>query len=50
MEILLLITKNNNIQDHYDTYNKQYNINIPFKERLVKPSLFSGWISGFSYA
>ena len=33
-----------------DTYNKQYTMNILFKDRLVKPSLFSGWISGFSDA
>lgn len=25
-------------------------MNIPFKDRLVKPSLSSGWISGFSDA
>lgn len=33
-----------------DTYNKQYNMNIVFKDKLIKPSLFSGWISGFSDA
>lgn len=33
-----------------DTYNKLYSMNIPFKDRLVKPSLSSGWISGFSDA
>lgn len=32
------------------TYNKQYSMHIPFKDRLVKPSLLSGWISGFSDA
>ena len=32
------------------TYNKQYANNITFKDRLVKPSLNSGWISGFSDA
>ena len=29
------------------TYNKQYKMDIPFKDQLVKPSLHSGWISGF---
>ena len=29
-----------------DAYNKQYNMNIAFIDRLVKPSLSSGWISG----
>jgi hypothetical protein len=29
------------------TYNKQYNLNISFKDQLVKPSLRTGWISGF---
>lgn len=29
------------------TYNKQYNMNIAFKHQLVKPSLHTGWISGF---
>lgn len=33
-----------------DTYNKQYSMNITFKDRLVKPSLHSGWISGFTDA
>ena len=33
-----------------DTYNKQYNMNIVFKDKLVKPDLSSGWISGFSDA
>lgn len=33
-----------------DTYNKQYNMNILFKDKLVKPNLFSGWISGFTDA
>jgi len=33
-----------------DTYNKLYSMNIPFKDRLVKPGLSSGWISGFSDA
>ncbi len=33
-----------------ETYNKLYSMNIPFKDRLVKPSLSSGWISGFSDA
>ena len=28
-------------------YNEQYNINIIFKNQLVKPSLDSSWISGF---
>jgi len=31
-----------------DTYNKQYGVNLIFKDKLVKPCLFSGWISGFS--
>ncbi len=30
-----------------NTYNEQYNMNITFKDQLVKPSLDSGWISGF---
>lgn len=30
-----------------DTYNKQYGMNLIFKDKLVKPCLFSGWISGF---
>lgn len=32
-----------------DTYNKQYGASekITFKDKLIKPSLFSGWISGF---
>ena len=30
-----------------DTYNKQYSMNITFKDQLVKPSLYTGWISGF---
>jgi hypothetical protein len=33
-----------------DTYNKQYNMNIVFNDKLVKPNLSSGWISGFSDA
>ena len=33
-----------------DTYNKQYGMNFIFKDKLVKPCLFSGWISGFSDA
>ena len=33
-----------------DTYNKQYGMNILFKDKLVKPSLYSGWISGFTDA
>lgn len=33
-----------------DTYNKQYDMNLIFKDKLVKPCLFSGWISGFSEA
>jgi hypothetical protein len=33
-----------------DAYNKQYNMNIAFIDRLVKPSLSSGWISGFTDA
>ena len=32
------------------TYNKQYTNNIALKDKLVKPSLDSGWISGFSDA
>jgi hypothetical protein len=47
---------NGNLCTHYKkeqfkvwltTYNKQYNMEIPFKDKLVKPSLHSGWISGF---
>ena len=30
-----------------NTYNEQYNMNIIFKNQLVKPSLDSSWISGF---
>lgn len=33
-----------------DIYNKQYAMNIYFKDRIIKPSLYSGWISGFSDA
>lgn len=33
-----------------ETYNKQYSMNITFKDKLVKPSLHSGWISGFTDA
>jgi hypothetical protein len=33
-----------------DTYNNQYDMKITFKDMLVKPSLFSGWISGFAEA
>lgn len=33
-----------------ETYNKQYSMNITFKDRLVMPSLYSGWISGFTDA
>lgn len=33
-----------------DTYNKQYEMNIIFKDKLIKPCLFSGWISGFTDA
>lgn len=33
-----------------DTYNNQYGMNIIFLDNLVKPSLYSGWISGFSDA
>ena len=33
-----------------DIYNKQYSMKITFKDKLVKPSLSSGWISGFSDA
>lgn len=33
-----------------NTFNKQYNMNILFKHRLVKPSLLTNWISGFSDA
>jgi hypothetical protein len=32
------------------TYNKQYNMDITFIDRLIEPSLFSGWISGFTDA
>ena len=28
----------------------QYCMNIPFIDRIVKPSLYYGWISGFSDA
>ena len=47
---------NGNLCTHYKkeqfkvwltTYNKQYHMEIPFKDKLVKPSLHSGWISGF---
>ena len=47
---------NGNLSIHYkkeqfkvwlDTYNKQYSMNITFKDQLVKPSLYRGWISGF---
>jgi len=47
---------NGNLCTHYKkeqfkvwltTYNKQYNMDIPFKDQLVKPSLYSGGISGF---
>lgn len=31
-----------------DQYNKQYSTNITFNDRLVEPSLQSGWISGFT--
>lgn len=33
-----------------DTYNKQYGMSITLKKKLVKPSLYSGWISGFADA
>nr|YP_008965378.1 GIYYIG [Rhynchosporium commune]AHC02364.1 GIYYIG [Rhynchosporium commune] len=33
-----------------ETYNKQYSTNITFKDRLLEPSLQSGWISGFADA
>lgn len=33
-----------------NTYNKQYDMNIPFKDQLVKPTLYSAWISGFADA
>jgi hypothetical protein len=47
---------NGNLSTHYKkeqfkvwltTYNKQYNMEILFKDKLVRPSLHSGWISGF---
>lgn len=47
---------NGNLCTHYKkeqfkvwltTYNKQYNMEIPFKDKLVKASLHSAWISGF---
>lgn len=47
---------NGNLSTHYkkeqfkvwlNTYNKQYSMNITFKDQLVKPSLHTGWISGF---
>ena len=47
---------NGNLSTHYkreqfkvwlDTYNKQYSMNITFKDQLIKPSLYTGWISGF---
>ena len=47
---------NGNLCTHYkkeqfrvwlNRYNKQYNKHVAFKDRLVKPSLHSGWISGF---
>lgn len=41
-------TKKEQFEVWLETYNKQYNMNITFKDRLVKPSLYSGWISGFS--
>ena len=30
-----------------NTFNKQYNMNVLFKDRLVKPSLLTNWITGF---
>lgn len=33
-----------------ETYNKQYSTNITFIDRLVEPSVHSGWISGFTDA
>lgn len=33
-----------------DIYNQQYTMNIAFKDQLIKPSLYSAWISGFSDA
>lgn len=33
-----------------DTFNKQYKENLVFKNTLIKPSLTSAWISGFSDA
>jgi hypothetical protein len=33
-----------------NTHNKQYDMNITFKDQLIRPSLHSGWISGFADA
>jgi hypothetical protein len=44
------IYKKEQFKKWLDTYNKQYTMNTAFKNRLVKPSLNSGWISGFSDA
>ena len=30
-----------------DIFNKQYSMNVAFKDRLVKPNLSTSWISGF---
>lgn len=55
----LMVIFNGNLSTNYkkeqfrrwlDAYNKQYNMNIAFIDRLVKPSLSSGWISGFTDA
>lgn len=32
------------------TYNKQYSMDIVFKDTLLKPSLYSAWLSGFTDA
>ena len=33
-----------------DTFNKQYNMNIAYKDHLIKPSLNDYWVSGFADA
>ena len=44
---LSTIYKKEQFKAWLNTYNEQYNMNIAFKDQLVKPSLDSGWISGF---
>lgn len=47
---LSTLHKKENFRKWLETYNNQYSMDIPLKDRLVKPSLDSGWISGFSDA